>query len=1031
MKFNTEIPKKIEVGSSDVNTVCVGLNRTWSYDPAEDGVFYNYETVTDPTFTRWVNNRGLGTSLIAAKMSTGNVSFGGVLWRGINGDGSVAVFNGTNGVYYSRPGVGWAAQGPSGVYPFVSAFDSFCWSSQNDRQIELAGLLVGERYAVQVILADTRQGIDGRTFQVVPISGIRSPYASQRFRFNYTGDNKYAVITMQFTATSDTISFYSYVYEANGNPVGTQVNAIQLFGNVMGRGKTFYVSNLGNDNNDGMSRATPWASLARVNEGSFQAGDSILFERGGYWSGTLNPKGSGSIGNPIVLSAYSDGAHPVIDGSGGMHTILLTDQNYWVIDGFEVRNWSANEAQRYGIFISNDNTGVLRGITIRNNYVHDVMGVRNAIASGTAGRHTGGIQVWNRSLASISDNILIEGNYLERIIGIAIQVWAIAESNINNLAAFTATNVSIRNNTINGCSCEAILAYGTNNETIERNHIAFAGIHGAFPSPIAACYATRHIGGVQQYNHVHDSCMWASGGAESYDGQALGTDVYTDGTFTMQYNYTHDNAGGFANDTWDFAGTSNVICRYNISVNEPRLTFARNNNQTYNNIFYAPVDPYVLHWSSPNFITFNSNIFVCDSISSAFNTQVLTNNIWWNMGAKPSNDVAGVYANPAFFSPVSNLIFRDDYVVYTSTTDINFEINRTNPKRQFGSLDGSTYNNFGEAFFRLGNVRCLELDRTTSSGSSSLAFTPNIAPLVNGPVMLRFFVKNVADGGNPANWLSFQFSNSSYASEPFITDSSVRFGALIRASGECQAFSNGVLQTDPLPWSNFGGTKEFHVVDFIFSDSTLTGSAFSGNGTTVRMFSDGLLLGTYSVSQMTNLFFAYGLLASNWWVHRMTIRMASNPFSYFLDDVGFVPTNTSPSINNGTPPVTLPIDYFGVSMVGNPNRGPIESVYSSILGRPDPAIPRAVTMVEILGRFSLKIPAAGSSSYNFTAIVRDENFRVMQSNVTWSMFPIIAGHSINSSTGQITINSGSTPSRFVVKATAGNITRTFPSSSVI
>lgn len=81
----------------------------------------------------------------------------------------------------------------------------------------------------------------------------------------------------------------------------------------------YYVSNSGSDENDGRSPATAWKTLENVNSTTFQPGDTILFEKGGIWTGPLYPKGSGTQGLPIKISSYgSADARPLIKGNGSI-----------------------------------------------------------------------------------------------------------------------------------------------------------------------------------------------------------------------------------------------------------------------------------------------------------------------------------------------------------------------------------------------------------------------------------------------------------------------------------------------------------------------------------------------------------------------------------------------------------------------------------------------------------------------------------------------------------------------------------------
>ena len=73
-------------------------------------------------------------------------------------------------------------------------------------------------------------------------------------------------------------------------------------------GKIWYVSNKGSDENDGASDKTPVATIARAHELA-NAGDAILFERGGMWRGSWGSK------EGIIYSAYGKGPKPIMNGN--------------------------------------------------------------------------------------------------------------------------------------------------------------------------------------------------------------------------------------------------------------------------------------------------------------------------------------------------------------------------------------------------------------------------------------------------------------------------------------------------------------------------------------------------------------------------------------------------------------------------------------------------------------------------------------------------------------------------------------------
>lgn len=80
-------------------------------------------------------------------------------------------------------------------------------------------------------------------------------------------------------------------------------------------GTEYYVSTSGNDSNNGLSPATAWKTLNKVNVQSFSAGDAILLNSVDTFAGTITVPTSGNSTNPITVSAYGPiTSKPVISG---------------------------------------------------------------------------------------------------------------------------------------------------------------------------------------------------------------------------------------------------------------------------------------------------------------------------------------------------------------------------------------------------------------------------------------------------------------------------------------------------------------------------------------------------------------------------------------------------------------------------------------------------------------------------------------------------------------------------------------------
>ncbi len=101
--------------------------------------------------------------------------------------------------------------------------------------------------------------------------------------------------------------------------------------NVTVTGKKYYVSNSGNDNNDGLSPQTSWNTITKVNNVKLNPGDGVFFKRGDLWRSQLL-----ICQNGITYSAYGEGDKPRIfgspeNGSGAEKWKLLEGtKNIWV-----------------------------------------------------------------------------------------------------------------------------------------------------------------------------------------------------------------------------------------------------------------------------------------------------------------------------------------------------------------------------------------------------------------------------------------------------------------------------------------------------------------------------------------------------------------------------------------------------------------------------------------------------------------------------------------------------------------------------
>ena len=414
-------------------------------------------------------------------------------------------------------------------------------------------------------------------------------------------------------------------------------------------GTSYYVdSSGGNDANNGTGTSTAWKTLTKVNGFTFQPGEKLLFKANGVWSGQLYPKGSGNATNIITLDQYGTGNKPRFDGNGTVtDTVYLENQEYWDIKNIEVTNDSATAFSRNGIRVRNSTGGPLNHIHIQNTYVHNVKNFVN----GYYGKNAG-IAVEADLMTSKWNDVLIDSNTVSTIERIAIFVGPTLQD--GNTATYKAsaaksTGVIISNNAISDIGADGILTYVTDGARITRNTIN-GHAKRQNPSCLETGYCNAYSVGIWMAaapnTTVEENEVY--GGVGTRDGQGFDIDWGSDNSI-MQYNYSHDNAGGFLLIvTQSLVGLAdpdneNAVVRYNISQNDGRgVEFAddalnaTNKLQIYNNVFYIPSGKTVKLLSRQNGQPFQQSFF-------------FRNNIVYNLGTATYAAGEGVYANNVFY----------------------------------------------------------------------------------------------------------------------------------------------------------------------------------------------------------------------------------------------------------------------------------------------------------------------------------------------------------------------------------------------
>ncbi|MBV8326416.1 right-handed parallel beta-helix repeat-containing protein [Chryseobacterium sp.] len=392
---------------------------------------------------------------------------------------------------------------------------------------------------------------------------------------------------------------------------------------------TYYVSPDGNDSNSGTRAGTPWKTIAKINSLSFSPGDKILFKSGGIWNEMLVPKGSGADASPITIDKYGGEVLPVINGGGKTNnssTLHLNKVSYWEIRNLEITNTApaGTDYALTGIRVSGGTISEdgVRGITIKNCYVHDV----NSATDGQTN--------YNKS----SGGIILDG----KIYGALVQNCHIANCAVEGLRTSGSREMQARS--------KDIIFDHNRIENIYGDGIVMSGVTGGckiiYNKVDNVCMNTGlqnyagiwTIGSINTLVAYNEVCGLKGGGKN--DGMAFDADGYdeqstTDGDI-FEYNYSHDNNGGFFLFMKD---AKNISVRYNVSVNDVGVLKARKlfliqnsvntSRYVHDNIFFIKNPADKLLWEGSG-VEFKNNIFYTVSTINILSDKEITEKARFN-----------------------------------------------------------------------------------------------------------------------------------------------------------------------------------------------------------------------------------------------------------------------------------------------------------------------------------------------------------------------------------------------------------------
>jgi hypothetical protein len=306
---------------------------------------------------------------------------------------------------------------------------------------------------------------------------------------------------------------------------------------------TYYVSPTGNDLHSGASSASPWRTIAKVNAVAFKPGDTILFQAGHTFGGTLKPKTGGTSSSPITFGSYGSG-RAIISSGGGDGAVVLNKGGIGFVNLKFVG--SPNGRSQDGVHFE----------TTGGSYAN--IRVDHCEITGYGGS---GLRVFGNHETDGFSNIRITYDSIHDNVDTGITINALTNNVHRNVYVGHNDVYNTWGTASHFPSGSGIVVGCVNGAVVERNTSHNNGYKGG--DGVVGVWTFASTGVWMQYNEAYNNHSMGHA-----DGDGIDFDADTQNS-VMQYNYSHDNDGaGLMFDQWKSnARFTNDVMRYNVSQN--------------------------------------------------------------------------------------------------------------------------------------------------------------------------------------------------------------------------------------------------------------------------------------------------------------------------------------------------------------------------------------------------------------------------------------------------------------------------------
>ena len=429
----------------------------------------------------------------------------------------------------------------------------------------------------------------------------------------------------------------------------------------------YYVNpSLGNDQNNGTSEKTAFASLDKISALQLENGDKVLLAKGELFLGSIklnNVKGHKK--QWIVITSYGNESmpKPIINAQGKLNGILLNNCQYIEVDGIEIcANGGGVEAyktqkkyMRCGVLVTTSEAGMYGNISLKNLTVRDVFfeekgfqrGAKEVKSANGTQNYGWGIRFINATKDAQLNHLLVANCLVENVAHTGIKFTG---RNLNDVKVYD--NKIYRTGGPGMQMC-------VNDAHVKGNDINFSGSND--DSRKWGRGSGMWTWGCKSVLIEYNSFRNAKG-----PGDSAGCHIdFNCNDVVVQYCVSENNAGGFC----EILGNNyNCAYRYNVSINDGYREKKKNGAFQEGKIFwlsgfqgsnkkrFGPFNSYFYN----NTIYVKQEVVAKMAIDRAASGMLIANNIFYIEGA--SKSVLGDQYKPevAGESNIKNVVFQNN-----------------------------------------------------------------------------------------------------------------------------------------------------------------------------------------------------------------------------------------------------------------------------------------------------------------------------------------------------------------------------------